>query len=212
MLWKLILVPLVAVAVLATACGDDSDDGDDNGGDAEATTSAPAPTTDAGGEATPDGGDDDGDDNGSGGNGDGERATLPDDACALVTAEELATLVPDSQPGSPTSDAGGGESRLCLWQSDSEAAGMSINVEAYPSEISTDLIVEELESNFADAGADAKEVEGVGEFAYFVSPRENVGELVGVVKGLELTLRYDGPAGTGEAELIVIAKAVEERL
>lgn len=211
MFLKLVFVPLVVVAVLVAACGGESDDGNDNGDNGELATSA-APTIEESGEATPDGGSDDGGDDGSGGNGDGERAALPDDACTLVTAEELATLVPDAQPGSSTSDAGGGESRLCLWQSDSEAAGMSINIEAYPSEISTDLIIDELESNLADAGTDGKEVEDVGEFAYFVSPRENVGELVTVVKGLELTLRYDGPAGTGEAELIEIARAVEERL
>jgi hypothetical protein len=207
MFGKTMLVVVVAAAlVVGMACGgDDSEDDDSDDG---VSTSAPATTEPADDEESeePTESTDDESDSGS-----GESASLPDDACTLLTAEQIATMVPDSGPGDTRADSDSEtESKGCLWSSSSAPISMTLTLISLPAEVPDEAIIAGTEADLEAAGATP--VSDLGEVAGVVSNRENTAELVAYVKGLQMSLSFSGVEAVDTDQLIALGKIIEENL
>jgi hypothetical protein len=209
------LVLLAGVAlVLGVACG-----GDDDGGDEDTdgvSTSAPAATEssdDGDGEEEEEPTEASDEDEGSGDDdgGSSETASIPDDPCTLLTADEVATMVPDSQaPEIRTGDEPEVEIGGCFWSSSSAPISMELTLISLPAEVPPEDIIAGTEADLESAGATP--VEDLGEVAGVVSNRENSAELVAYVKGLQMSLSWSGVDAVDTDQLIALGKIIEENL
>jgi hypothetical protein len=142
--------------------------------------------------------------------GGGGAAKLPADVCALLTLQEVQTVVTSPEKGKDVKQTNP-SSVLCHWgSSGSDLTTVNVTVSTLPAGQLQQIRVAMQAEGKAPNGA---EVAGLGDYAVFESAIEIVGEVKAIVKGLLLIVELNGPNGRAQKDkVITLAKAAAGRI
>jgi hypothetical protein len=139
-------------------------------------------------------------------------ASLPSDACKLLTTDEVKPLVPGTSPGSSANTSPDPNSVMCRWDDPNALQDVVLTVTKLPSSISTNELTLGLGAEAQDSG---KKVSGLGDYAIVTSaipPNAEVKVLDGHVL-LSVELSSDDPLGsTRQDDVVALAKLAFGRL
>jgi hypothetical protein len=129
---------------------------------------------------------------------------LPKNACKLLTAAEVQTLVTDADAGTPKKEsAGGAKSVRCYWRStsDTNLASLTVQVLSLPPNYPPGFLKQALQSEDG-----AKKVSGIGSFAV-VSSVVNVDvEVKAIVRGsLTFIVEYNATGAQDQQDAVIAA-------
>jgi len=140
-----------------------------------------------------------------------KTASLPSDACTLLTTQEVATLVPGTGPGAPVANAQP-DDVVCRWDDPNILQDIVVTVTKLPSSIPSNQLTLGLGAEAQDSG---KKVSGLGDYAVVTSAIPANAEakvLVGHVL-LSVELSSDDPLGsTRQDDVVGLAKLALGRL
>jgi hypothetical protein len=138
-------------------------------------------------------------------------ASLPSDACKLLTTDEVKPLVPGTSPGAPVANGQPSEV-VCRWEDPNVVQDVVVTVTKLPSSIPTAQLTVGLGAETKDSG---KKVSGVGDYAIVTSAIPPNAEAKVLVGHLLLSVEYssDDPLGsTRQDDVVALAKLALGRL
>jgi hypothetical protein len=143
-----------------------------------------------------------------------KSASLPSDACKLLTADEVGTLVANADAGKPDSaNAGGVKQVECNWETqDLTVQTLHLAVITVPPQTTAAAIKAAL---LAEAKDDGKTVSGLGDAAIVTSSIPGDAEVKVLTGKLILSLDYqsqDPPGGSKQDDVVALAKLAVGRL
>lgn len=146
------------------------------------------------------------------GGGSGSQAKVPADACALLTADDVAKLSTTAGPGKKltTQPAQGQTIVACRWEWPEGVSTLDVKVMSLPAGVTTDM----LKASFqAEIKSNGRVLSGVGDFAIVESPISADAMVRVLVKGLEMDVELNGLGARDKQEqLITVAKAALGRV
>ena len=141
-----------------------------------------------------------------------KTASLPSDACKLLTTDENKPLVPGTSPGvAPTTNTQPGEV-VCRWEDPNIVEDVVVTVTKLPSSIPDNQLTVGLAAEAQDSG---KKVSGVGDYAIVTSAIPSNAEAKVLVGHVLLSVEYssDDPLGnTRQDDVVGLAKLALGRL
>jgi len=138
-------------------------------------------------------------------------ASLPSDACKLLTTEEVKPLVPGTSPGAPVANGQPNEV-VCRWEDPNVVQDVVVTATKLPSSIPAAQLTVGLGAEAKDSG---KKVSGVGDYAIVTSAIPPNAEAKVLVGHLLLSVEYssDDPLGsTRQDDVVALAKLALGRL
>ena len=201
-----------ATALAFTACGDDDGSSDKTPG-TQATQAGGGSSTSGGGATATGGG------SGSGGGattagGSSGSATgkLPDDACSLLSMDQVRTVLPQSEDGKSKKEAAGATQVVtCFWQD--RTTSLTVTASSIPAPATTALMKTSLQAEIRNAGANGGEVQGVGDYAIYTSTIAADMAAKAVVKGYLLVVDLNGLGARDQKDkVIALLKAAAGRI
>jgi hypothetical protein len=151
----------------------------------------------------------------------GASAGLPADACTLLTLAEVQQVEPAAKDeGVPSSEGDPVSAVSCLWEWEDPTQGfgsLELTVSTLPPAASEEFVKQSLKVDLADAGANGRELPGIGDYAILKSIIVADAEVKALVGGALLRLDLTGFAAGGNARdrqdtLVPLAQAVAKRL
>jgi hypothetical protein len=142
-----------------------------------------------------------------------KSASLPGDACKLLTLEEVTPLVTGSNEGAPVNNSGPGNEVACGWETETTLQDIAVTVTKLPSSIPTAQLKAGLAAEAKDPGH--KTVSGLGDYALVGSVIPPNAEAKVLVGHLLLSVEYSStdPLGsTRQDDVVALAKLAFGRL
>jgi hypothetical protein len=142
-----------------------------------------------------------------------KSASLPSDACKLLTLEEVTPLVTGATPGKPVTNAGRTNEVMCRWDTPDTLQDIVLTVTNMPSSVPGAELKAALAAEAKDPGN--KAVSGLGDIALVSSvipPNAEVKVLVGRLL-LDVEYSSNDPLGsTRQDDVVALAKLAFGRL
>lgn len=139
---------------------------------------------------------------------------VPADVCALLTSDELAQIAAGAGQGQARSEtAQQVTTKSCYWLFGDGLLSLTLSVTTIPPGTPPNVMKTSLQSSLQDAGANGRELSGLGDYAIYTSIVNIEGRVQVLLKGLllDLTLNGTGARGLGD-KLIPVAKAAAGRI
>lgn len=142
-----------------------------------------------------------------------KSASLPSDACKLLTLQEVTPLVAGSNEGAPVTNSGQTNEVTCRWDTETTLQDIVVTVTNLPSSLPTAELKASLAAEAKDPGH--KTVSGLGDYALVGSVIPADAEAKVLVGHLVLSVEYssDDPLGsTRQDDVVALAKLAFGRL
>jgi len=140
-----------------------------------------------------------------------KTASLPSDACKLLTTEEVTALVPGTSPGAAVPNSQPNEV-ICRWDDPNVLQDVVVTVTKLPSSLPTNELTLGLGAEAQDSG---KKVSGLGDYAIVTSAIPANAEAKVLAGHVLLSVEYssDDPLGsTRQDDVVGLAKLALGRL
>jgi len=190
------LIMLLLAGAIAVACG---------GGDSkktpttttQATVPAASPTTQTTGSSSG-----------------GASGSVPDDACALITLDQVKQLIPDATAGQPSKNSTANvRTSGCYWTSAGSTLSLKVEFSTLPPSAPRDAVKRSLQTELNDAGSNGKELSGIGDYAIVTSSVAVDSELKALVGGILLRIDLNGDGARAKLDdLAPLARAIAPKL
>ena len=140
------------------------------------------------------------------------QGKVPADACALLTADEVHTLLPTAGAGKKTNATGGpGQTVVgCQWALETAVGTIDVKVSTLPSGTTPDIIKSSYRAEATDSG---RVVDGIGDFAIVTSAISADTEVKVLAGGLLLDIELQQLGAKDKQDAVIaLAKAALGRL